>query len=501
MAHRFSSMEGVGWKTHVLVGSAAAILLYGAYEQYRFRRWSKTLDGPSVAVPFIGSIVEMVKNPYEFWEKQRLFNPDGLSWNSIVGQFMVMSTNTKITRKIFSHNGEDSFRLFLHPNGWKILGEHNIAFKHGPEHRALRKSFLSLFTKPALSVYLSLQQKLIREHIAQWIANKEFAEYRIKLRDLNLITSQTVFVGPYLTTDEARAEFCHNYLLLTEGFLSFPLALPGTGLWNAVKARHKIVAVLQQAAHDAKARMAGGANPECLLDFWAQRINEELAEAARTKTEAGVHCSDWEMGNTLMDFLFASQDASTASLTWCAYFMCERPDILAKVREEQQRVRPNDEPLTYEMIEKELHYTRAVVKEILRFRPPAVMVPAIAMVDFPLTPTYTVPKGTLVVPSIWSACMQGFPEPEKFDPDRMMPDRQEDVTYSKNFLTFGVGPHMCVGREYAINHLVAFLSLFATQCDAARQISATSHEIKYLPTIYPGDCILYLNASQQPATN
>jgi hypothetical protein len=87
-----------------------------------FRLWKKTLDGPGFAVPLIGSIVEMVKNPYDFWEKQRLFNPDGLSWNSIVGQFMVMSTNTEITRKIFMHNGEDSFRLFLHPNGWKILG-------------------------------------------------------------------------------------------------------------------------------------------------------------------------------------------------------------------------------------------------------------------------------------------------------------------------------------------------------------------------------------------
>ncbi len=72
------------------------------------------------------------------------------------------------------------------------------------------------------------------------------------------------------------------------------------------------------------------------------------------------------------------------------------------------------------MIETQLHYTRAVVKEILRFRPPAVMVPAIAMVDFKLTDDYTVPKGTLVVPSIWSACLQGFPEPEKFEPDRMM---------------------------------------------------------------------------------
>ncbi len=64
-------------------------------------------------------------------------------------------------------------------------------------------------------------------------------------------------------------------------------------------------------------------------------------------------------------------------------------------------------------------YTRAVIKEILRFRPPAVMVPSIAMVDFKLDDTCVAPKGSLVVPSIWAACFQGFTNPDVFDPDRM----------------------------------------------------------------------------------
>jgi C-22 sterol desaturase len=41
----------------------------------------------------------------------------------------------------------------------------------------------------------------------------------------------------------------------------------------------------------------------------------------------------------------------------------------------------------------QLVYTRAVIKEILRLRPPATFVPQMAMADFQLTPDYVVPKG------------------------------------------------------------------------------------------------------------
>ena len=44
-----------------------------------------------------------------------------------------------------------------------------------------------------------------------------------------------------------------------------------------------------------------------------------------------VHTSDRAMADTVMDFLFASQDASTASLVWVTCLMAEHPEVLAKV--------------------------------------------------------------------------------------------------------------------------------------------------------------------------
>lgn len=471
-----------------------AALVYAVIEQVRLARKRRHLPGPRFAVPFFGCLIEMIVNTANFWDQQRVWaTSDGLSWNSLLGIFTVFSARTKISRYVLSHNSPSDFMMWLHPNGTTILGENNIGFMNGADHKVLRKSFLNLFTRRALSTYLSVQENLIKQHIAEWVQDgKRDTEMRLLARDLNLMTSQTVFVGPYL---EDPKTFSKHYLQMTLGFLSLPINFPGTGLWKAVKARKEVQRVLTRAVRLSKEKMGAHEQPQCLLDFWTEQVLEEI-KSAESKGEPLPHySSDFEMACVVMDFLFASQDASTASITQTVAILADRPDVLEKVRKEQEELNPERGPLTYELVEK-MVYTRQVMKEILRYRPPAPMVIQKAMRDIPLTDNYVCPKGAIVCPSITAACLEGFTEPEKFDPDRMGPERREDVKHSENFLVFGVGPHMCVGKEYAMNHLTAFISLLATSCDWTRKHTPNSHKILYLPTIYPADCLVTFKAKQ-----
>jgi sterol 22-desaturase len=146
-------------------------------------------------------------------------------------------------------------------------------------------------------------------------------ESRDIMRTLNQQTSQTVFVGPYL---DDPSSFGKWYLQMTDGFLSLPVYFPGTALWNAVRAREKVVATLSKAAKQSKALMADAAGKgqdaiesgtaKCLLDFWAVRINELIAEAAREGRAPDHFTSDWAMGDSMMDFLFASQVRGAAAV-------------------------------------------------------------------------------------------------------------------------------------------------------------------------------------------
>ena len=78
--------------------------------------------------------------------------------------------------------------------------------------------------------------------------------------------------------------------------------------------------------------MQAGGEPRCLMDYWAQNCLAEVDEAAAAGVPPPGHCSDAAMADTVMDFLFASQDASTSSLVWTLCLMADHPDVLAKVR-------------------------------------------------------------------------------------------------------------------------------------------------------------------------
>lgn len=80
--------------------------------------------------------------------------------------------------------------------------------------------------------------------------------------------------------------------------------------------------------------------------------------------------------------------------------------FIKQVREEQHRLRPNLDATIDGALLAEMTYTRQVVREVLRYRPPAPMVPQITQAPFPLSDDYVAPKGSLIMPSLIAACQQ-----------------------------------------------------------------------------------------------
>ena len=282
-----------------------------------------------------------------------------------------------------------------------------------------------------------------------------------KMRDLNMETSLSVFVGPYCTEYE-RKQINDKYLFITVALelVNFPFAWPGTKVYNAVQARKYVMKILSRASAESKIRMADpNEEPQCLLDQWTRAMitsragagGLEDAEQARLLSR---EYTDHEIGMVILSFLFASQDAMSSAIVYMFQLTADHPEVLAKVREEQFRVRGNDldAPLTLDMID-DMVYTRAVVKEVMRCRPSVIMVPYKTTKAFQITPDYTVPKGSMLIPAFWNSLHDEtcYPEPDLFKPERWLPnaDGSAPLADSKpqNYIVWGSGPHKVCSAE------------------------------------------------------
>lgn len=475
---------------HIISIVALLLLL----EQLSYLKKKRFLPGPPLVLPFVGNAISLVADPTKFWNRQSAYAKStalGISGNYIIGRYILYVYSSDLSHKIFANVRPDAFHLVGHPFGKKLFGEHNLIYMFGQDHKDLRRQISPNFTPKALQIYTDIQHRIILQHLARWLRRSPAAEsvpLRILCRDMNLETSQTVFVGPYLD-DAARRRFNVDYNFFNVGLMKLPIDLPGFAFRNARLAVGRLIETLSGCAAASEERMkAGEAEPSCLIDFWMQ-------ENLRLMAEKPFEYSHREIGGHLFDFLFAAQDASTSSLLWAVALLDSYPRVLDRVREEVSRYWSPEHGAGISGNQlREMKYTEAVAREVVRIRAPATMVPHIAGVDFPLTENYTVPKGTIVFPSVFDSSFQGFTEPEKFDPDRFMEDRQEDRVYKRNFLAFGSGAHQCVGQRYAINHLMLFIAMFTSLIDFKRDRSDGCDEIAYVPTIVPkDDCRVFLS--------
>jgi len=187
-------------------------------------------------------------------------------------------------------------------------------------------------------------------------------------RHLNMDTSLRVFCGDHIPA-VATQEISDKYWDITRALelVNFPLALPGTKIWRAIRARKVAFKWLVEAASKSKIHMANGGEITCMLDAWLQTIQDPEWKGRK-------EFSDREMAMVVFSFLFASQDAMSSGLIYAFQHLADHPEIFAKVREEQDRIRGDiNNPMTLELFN-DMPYLNAVVKESLRIKPPVLMV-------------------------------------------------------------------------------------------------------------------------------
>lgn len=162
--------------------------------------------------------------------------------------------------------------------------------------------------------------------------------------------------------------------------------------------------------------------------------------------------------DTLPGITVASFETPSRAAGWILLHLARYPQAAGRVADEAALL-PADPAATTSTHLDSLHYTQALVHEVLRLHPPSWLLTRRAARQTQLG-DYTIDAGStvLVCPYTAHRDTREYSEPERFRPERWLDDSGSSAKPGV-FLSFGTGPHSCEGAALAM----AMLTLLTAQ--------------------------------------
>ncbi|CRK90412.1 CLUMA_CG004149, isoform A [Clunio marinus] len=181
--------------------------------------------------------------------------------------------------------------------------------------------------------------------------------------------------------------------------------------------------------------------------------------------ENGAVISDEEIKEQVDTIMFEGHDTTAAGSSFFLSLMGIHQHIQDKVVDELDQIfGDSDRPCTFQDT-LEMKYLERCMMETLRMYPPVPLIARHVKEELKLASgDYVVPAGSTVIVATFKLHRLDsiYPNPEKFDPDNFLPERQANRHYYA-FIPFSAGPRSCVGRKYAMLKLKVILSTVLRQ--------------------------------------
>ena len=327
---------------------------------------------------------------------------------------------------------------FSHDRGWTpVIGDmlgHGLLNMDPPEHTRHRALMNPAFTAAFMAGYLPLMQRVIAERTRSWLGRDE-VDLLAEAREITFDVAAAALVG-FRTGPEVD--------WLRERFYTL-LHGPGSREedWEQV-VQHQL-----RVQDELRQR---------LLELIAARrqapsggqAQDVLGMLVAARDEQGQALSDEQLLAHVNILLVAGHETTTTLGAWLLYLLAAEPAIGARIDAELAAVLGDpDAPLTPEAL-RSLPVLAAAIREVGRLYPPVMLLPrgVLAPVEFggytisPGEPVFLVVAAGHRLPTV-------FADPERFDPDRFLPPREEDRRHPYALVTFGGGPRICLGINFA----------------------------------------------------
>ena len=353
------------------------------------------------------------------------------------GRQAVFLVGAEANRLVFNTARE----AFSHDLGWTpfigdLMGQ-GLLNQDNPAWQRSRKIWNPAFTTAYMETYLPLIQRVVAEHTDTWAEREQVDVYQ-EARQITFHVAATALAGIDRSDEVEYLQKLFYDLLPRAGTF---IGDDGTAYAEyeraALAAREELDGILLQLI-------------ETRRNAPRNQAHDVLGLIVHTPDEHGQTLSDEEVLAHLYILLVAGHETTTTLAAWTLYLLATQPAYREQVEAELQvQLAGSSDPLSVEAA-RNLHRLDLFIREAGRLHSPVQSVPRGVVTDTEFA-GYTLPVGTSVRLSI-AGChrmSRYFTDPATFDPDRFLPPREEDRRSPYALVTFGGGPRLCIGVNFA----------------------------------------------------
>ncbi|XP_005111348.2 cytochrome P450 2U1 [Aplysia californica] len=453
------SLSATSWLL-VIVGVVTLIYFLTSERDNR-----KLPPSPGLALPIVGHLYMMKKNPIELLQK----------WREELGDIFMLRMGS--TNMVFL-NGHEVLKealvkkadVFsdrpLAPLRHVLTDVHSgILSASGPNWKEQRTTSLAILREFGMGKNILAVK--IAEEVDVYV--NELRKHKGQPTELRSITTMSVsnvicaiiFGRRYELDDKRFAKMVYIFKeLLRRGkstalfqFFPFMVYLPFD-----VFGEKDIIALFKETREFTESvvkERLEGFDPE-VMDSFVAAYRRDMEK----KQDSGVHTylDERNLNCVITHLFFAGTETIASTTLWCYLFILHHPEVQETIYQEIcEHVGTNRAPTVQD--KPKLKYLQAVIYETLR-RANIVPLSLTHMVteDTELR-GYAIPKGATVVPNLYSALMDEkvWGDPQNFRPERFL-DSQGNIVKKEQLIPFSLGRRVCLGEALAQMELFLYLS-------------------------------------------
>ncbi|KAJ7953070.1 Cytochrome P450 [Quillaja saponaria] len=433
--------------------------------------------------PLLGETLEFIASgytstPVSFMDKRKSLYGKVFR-TSILGTPVIVSTDPDVNKAVLQNQGN----IFIpaYPKSiQELMGKHSILQMNGNLHRKVHALIGGFLRSPQLKARITKEiENSVKHCFSNWKITTAGHSHLIYVQDevkkitFPILVKVLMSVGPGEDLDFLKKEF-EEFI---KGLICLPIKLPGTTLHKSLKAKEKMLKMVQKIITERKMLMEKADEKGAVIDAVDVLLRDRSDSDAKQSLPL-----DFISGN-IIEMMIPGEETMPTAMTLAVKFLSDCPVALNKLVEENMELmikkQKTDSFDDYSWTDymSSLPFTQHVISETLRM---ANIINAIwrkSVQDVKIK-GYLIPKGWCVMTSLTSVHMdeKNYENSYQFDPWRW---EKIPVVNNNCFTPFGGGQRLCPGLELSRLELSIFLHHLVT----SYRWVAEKDEIVYFPTV------------------